>query len=393
MMVFEHSAPPQAGQAGATCLPPPTVAARLHVDPARWPRIGELAGVAASREAMDRLVAALLLRSLSRMGWTPAAGTCFTVPGLASELGVLPHYQRFLTRIVDILREDRWVTSADGVWRVERTFLDPDPDRARARLVEAQPWAENELALVTRCTDALPAVLRGRIDPLRVFFPGGSTRILEEFYACSPACAAADAIVAEAVAAIAASFDAFVPLSILEVGAGTCATTRQIFKRLESGRIEYCVTDVSSFFVARARQKLAGVTGLRFAALDIERDPGTQGFSGERFQVVVASNVLHATAQLRDSLAHLHRLLLPGGLLLIREAIGHQRVLDAIFGLMRGWWRFADEDLRRDYPLMSRQGWIALVESSGFDSAVPLVGIGGHPILDTLQLVALARRS
>ena len=53
--------------------------------------------------------------------------------------------------------------------------------------------------------------------------------------------------------------------------------------------------------------------------LDIERDPAQQGFAGRRFDVVLAANVLHATADLREVLNHVRELLVPGGLLILAE--------------------------------------------------------------------------
>jgi predicted TPR repeat methyltransferase len=51
--------------------------------------------------------------------------------------------------------------------------------------------------------------------------------------------------------------------------------------------------------------------------LNIENDPAAQGFAGRReFDLIVAANVIHATADLRQTLGHVQQLLAPGGLLL-----------------------------------------------------------------------------
>jgi microcystin synthetase protein McyG len=51
--------------------------------------------------------------------------------------------------------------------------------------------------------------------------------------------------------------------------------------------------------------------------LDIEGDPDLQGFAPHTFDVVVAANVLHATADLATSLGHVKRLLAPHGMLVL----------------------------------------------------------------------------
>ena len=48
------------------------------------------------------------------------------------------------------------------------------------------------------------------------------------------------------------------------------------------------------------------------------------------------------------------------------EGTGPQRLLDLIFGLTEGWWKFADRDLRPDYPLISRARWHDVLCEEGF---------------------------
>ncbi len=84
--------------------------------------------------------------------------------------------------------------------------------------------------------------------------------------------------------------------------------------------------------------------------------------------MILASNVIHATADLRQTLRHLRGLLAPGGVLLMLEVADRERWIDLTFGLTDGWWRFVDTDLRAEYPLLSRDEWIALLASEGFEA-------------------------
>ena len=40
---------------------------------------------------------------------------------------------------------------------------------------------------------------------------------------------------------------------------------------------------------------------MRFAILDIEKDPMTQGFAPQQFDLIIAANVLHATKNLHET--------------------------------------------------------------------------------------------
>ena len=74
--------------------------------------------------------------------------------------------------------------------------------------------------------------------------------------------------------------------------------------------------------------------------LDIERDPQEQGFESGAYDIVIAANVLHATADLRQTMTNVSRLLAPGGLLVLAEAVKTELWTNLTFGLTEGWWRF-----------------------------------------------------
>src|SRR5690606_29355319 len=102
--------------------------------------------------------------------------------------------------------------------------------------------------------------------------------------------------------------------------------------------------------------------------------------------VVVAANVLHATRDLDESLAHVRELLAPGGLVVLLEGSGQQRWLDVIVGGTEGWWRFADQ--RVDYPLIGAPRWRELLERAGFEAIECFVDPSDAPV----QQVLIARK-
>ena len=130
---------------------------------------------------------------------------------------------------------------------------------------------------------------------------------------------------------------------------------------------------------------------MQYRTLDIEQDPERQGFKPHSFDAVVASNVLHATADLRATLQNVRKLLAPGGLLVLLEGTAPQRFGDITVGLTDGWWRFSDYDVRPAYALISRSAWIELLAAAGFAgvSAAP-AGSRDFTLFDQ-QCIILAR--
>jgi acyl transferase domain-containing protein/acyl carrier protein len=246
--------------------------------------------------------------------------------------------------------------------------------------------------VLQRCGESLPGILCGETDPLDVLFPGGSSEFLEQLYRDLPFAHVASELVKAVFKHLAAAAPADRLIRILEIGAGTGSATEAALQGLSAGRIDYLFTDISAGFGAPAKKKFADYTGLRYGVLDIEKHPDSQGFSSARFDVVLAANVFHATAGLRETIRHARALLMPGGMLALVESSGRQNWVDLIFGLTEGWWKFADSDLRPDHPLLSMDRWRSLLANEGFDD-VTAVCTHGDPDSEPNQAVILAYRS
>ncbi|WP_143663310.1 methyltransferase, partial [Streptomyces bobili] len=160
------------------------------------------------------------------------------------------------------------------------------------------------------------------------------------------------------------------PVRILEIGAGTGGTTAAVLDALApyGDGIEYVFTDVSAAFVRKARNRFgAQYPFARFEVLDIEADPAGQGLTPGALDVVLATNVLHATRRLSDTLTRAKRLLRRGGALLLVEGTRARHQLALVFGLTAGWWLFSDPDQRMlRSPLASERQWRDALAACGF---------------------------
>ena len=108
--------------------------------------------------------------------------------------------------------------------------------------------------------------------------------------------------------------------------------------------------------MTRAQARYQDYPFVRYQAFDVEQDGPSQNLKPHSFHVILAANVLHATKDVHASLRHLSELLAPGGSLVLVEATQAQRWVDLTFGLTKGWWRFADRDLRDAHPLLQTDG-------------------------------------
>lgn len=224
-------------------------------------------------------------------------------------------------------------------------------------------------------------ILSGLLDPLELLL---DQNLLQSFYSGSSFTANYQ------------KMSAFVDLSahkrpnqsILEIGAGTGGATRPILDILgrkdpndEHGtpRYEqYTYTDISPGFFADARERFAGHSDrLVFKTLDIEKDPLQQGFDTGAFDMIIASCVLHATTEIKTTLRNTHKLLRPGGTLVLFEPCNLDcSRLSFVFGLLPGWW-LSTESHRRWGPLLSNETWHESLLKNNFSGAE--ISLRDHP--------------
>lgn len=105
-----------------------------------------------------------------------------------------------------------------------------------------------------------------------------------------------------------------------------------------------------------------------FKVYDAERDPVDQGFVEGEYDVIVASLVLHATAELDKTMRNIRRLLKPGGFLIVGEGSSDGPLQSGdgfIFGALPGWWLGVDEG-RTLSPFVNVDQWDSILRRTGY---------------------------
>ncbi len=356
----------------------PTADVRADLEASSGPpeRIPEVAGYLGRAEPeLNRIAAGFAAAAIDSLGLDGDGDASDPSPDATS--GVAPQHRRLL----------RVLTQMHGSTQAGERDL-ATLHRALDDLVAEHPQLSAEVELVRRGGQNLAAILRGDVDAREVLLEGSSLDLLSHLYRSSPTSRDYHTLVADVVEAALGDAAASRPLRVLEVGAGTGAATEAVLPRLPTSA-EYVFTDISPYFLAQARERLADHPGLSFQVLDIEQDPIERGFEGEAYDLVIGTNVLHATQDLRTSLGHVRRLLAPGGTLLLLELTRKSAWFNLVFGLLPGWWRFADTDLREDSPLLLPGEWRSLLEACGYEQATTLFQDDDED--DHLQTLVLAR--
>ena len=335
----------------------------------------DAAGRASLLGDLERLAWSYALLTLERMGWERRAGETLDPEALRRRLGVADEHRKLFRRMFELLAAAGVVeVRADGFGVVVGAGeplpadLPADPDQFADWMAAQYPHGSNEVGLFRRSAGALGDVLVGRADPLTLLFSSGEPTAAD-LYRKAPVARAANRMLRDAVARLLSDLPGERRLRVLEVGAGTGSATAAVLPELPEGRFDYVYTDISAGFFAEAEAQFGGAeVGIDYRVLDIEVDPIDQGFDRHGYDLVIASNVLHATRLLPETLAHCRAVLAPSGQLVALENLRGQGWLDLTFGQLDGWWRFAD-DYRPHHALAGPAVWCRALADAGFEGA------------------------
>ena len=326
-------------------------------------------------EDLERWSRSRALATLEELGFRRQAGATVDPEALREELNVLPEHRRVFRRMLEMLAKSGVLAEAGDGFTVTvgsgdalPEHMPRDLDAFADRMMERYPHGVTEVGLFRRCGGALGQALRGEADPLTLLFSSGDPTPAD-LYLKAPVARAANKMLRDAVRALLAGNPEGRRLRVVEVGAGTGSATTYILPELPEGQFLYTYTDISAGFFAEAESTFGDAGGcIEYRPLDIEKDPIAQGYERHGYDLLIASNVLHATRDLPETLGHCLDLLAPSGTLVALENLSGLGWMDLTFGQLDGWWRFAD-DYRPHHALASPAVWRRALGDAGFTGA------------------------
>ncbi len=311
-------------------------------------------------EVLANRIGAGLAAALSSRGLKPDLS--FAESEARAKLAALPRHRTLAQALLNMAVRKGLAQRDNG--RISFGAINPAQAQASGESSET-PGMQAALRLLERCLGALPKVLAGEMPATDVLFPEGSMDWVEPIYRDQPVLAECNRRLAAAVASAVAQRNC----RILEIGAGTGSTTGPVLEALREAGLEhachYLYTDVSKAFVRHGQSRYGGRIHAA-KVLDISRPAPEQGIDNGAWDIIIASNVLHATPDIRTTLGHVAGLMAQGGIVLINEMVEPSDFATLTFGLLDGWWETQDPECRlADGPILSIAAWRETLRCAG----------------------------
>jgi acyl transferase domain-containing protein/SAM-dependent methyltransferase len=341
-------------------------------------------------EVLERLTTAVVASTLREVGVFGASGGSSSIKELHARHGILPRYSRLIVR---------WLARMTAAGLLEQSGERFTATQACERVDVDAAWRDADrvladwpfmLGYLRRCASLLRGVITGTESPLETMFPGGSFDCADALYRDSVLPRYFNQLATGIVEPLARAGGR--PLRVLEVGGGTGGLTASLLPLVTDAGGSYHFTDVSELFLSRAAERFAGHQRVSFGLLDIDRDLQEQGCRAGSFDVIAASNVIHASSDVPGTLEQLRSLLAPGGILVMIEVTTYLAWFEFSTALLEGWDR-QDDGIRREHPMLSAEEWQAALRAAGFAEAAafPRAGTDADALAQHVMVAQAAR--
>ncbi|MBE6049587.1 MAG: amino acid adenylation domain-containing protein [Clostridium sp.] len=250
--------------------------------------------------------------------------------------------------------------------KITREMLDKEWKKAEELWLEdmgskkfIEYMKENSLKLVD--------LLSGKENPVSLLYPEGKLDVLKAIYFDNNIANYLNRCICEIVKSKAKA-NPYKTIKILEIGAGTGATSKKVLETVKDYKVEYLFTDVANNFITNAKAAFTSYKNVKYKLFNMDNDFHEQGLSSNSFDIVIAAGVLENAKYINNAFKSIEELIKPEGLLLFTEpSIEEPWILMSQAFMMTK----PEDDLRKDTTYIDEDTWKEILK--GYGGNAPIV--------------------
>ena len=275
-------------------------------------------------DELDTACANAMLDCLSRNGCLVIRGVDQTLTDIMETARIKLDFDYIIERWLIFLENIGYVRQHDGKYSALKSVTDEETEISWA--IVQRKWnryfgSPLVMEYLIENVKHLEELMRGDVNATNLLFMGGKMDYANALYAETAITEYLNSRTAELVEKLVKGGD-----KILEIGAGTGATTRKVVRALEkigAKSVSYCFSDISDYFLDEARTNYSRYGFINeYRIFDINKSVEDQGIEDESFDIIIAAGVLNNAADTETTLKNILRLLKKGGTFIISEPTG-----------------------------------------------------------------------
>ncbi|MCR8987466.1 SDR family NAD(P)-dependent oxidoreductase [Brevibacillus laterosporus] len=330
---------------------------------------------------MDKLLIKLMWEKCR--GIKMFTSNSFDPATVITRIGIIDLYKKWVDETLAIFTRSGYLSFDGETYTLTKNTSIEDTSSWKEWEYRREEWLKDDnlksqVVLVETMLSALPDILTGKQPATDIMFPQSSMTLVEGIYKHNLLADYFNDVLAEKIVAfmqerINHSNVTSKSIRILEIGAGTGGTSARVLPRLKPYQEyieEYCYTDLSLAFLRHGEKEYGPEYPFAsFKIFNIEQPVATQDIDPNGYDLVIATNVVHATKHIRHTLRNVKAAMKNNGLLLLNEIADRSVFTHLTFGFLQGWWMYEDTALRiPGCPGLYPDSWKKVLKSEGFHS-------------------------
>ncbi|WP_430969326.1 Gfo/Idh/MocA family oxidoreductase [Serratia nevei] len=345
---------------------------------------------------MDEACLNAMLFSLQQGGALTHPDQGHDLPGILQQLQVAEAHRALIGRWLMLLADAGLVMQRGAHYFSRRTIGYTELHhswQAVHRVWDNRLGSATFIDYLWQNAEKLGELMRGEQKAALLLFPEGRNDIADAVYRHTITARYLNTLIADWVLKQLSQRTA--PLKVLEIGAGTGATTERVRERLhevygETPPLNWLFSDVSRFFLVNAQQRYSHLSWLSTALIDIDRPLTEQSVAANSQDLLVMAGVLNNAQNSEQTIRWLAEVLQPGGVMLITEPTReHLEILTSQAFMMPP---PQDDRQRSEQRFLSPEQWQDLLQRAGLICEACLPD-EGHVLAPLGQCLFIARRS
>ena len=205
-------------------------------------------------------------------------------------------------------------------------------------------------------------VCKGTIDPIGILYPDGADLYTKSLYVENRAAIGMSQSIVEIITGYRKE-NPNKKLRILEVGAGTGATTTPVIKSLEGCNYEYHFTDISKYFFKDASKNFGKNNRVQIYEFDLNKSTKEQGMTDNYFDIIIAAYVLNNVKDIHKSILKLEQMAAPNAIVMFSEPLKTEIPLMICQAFLM---TKAEDKLRENQTFIQAKQWRTELDNTSF---------------------------